>query len=344
VNTSGHRKTLDRTAKALAQLLGVEQSSLRFPARQPDAIVAGDGLLFVVREVRSNSIGQIAIAAEAAQKRADEVGRGAIPLVVSPFMSEAGRERCEAAAVAWLDFSGNARILIPGTRIVSLGMPNLFKRRGRPSSAFAPQSARLTRWLLTHSDRAWSQRNLAQATHMDEGFVSRIIGKLAEDRLIVRTDDGLVRARDPNLLLDAWREKYRFDKHQIIRGHVAARSGDALLNELGKVLSKSDVKYAATGLGAAWLLTGFAGFRLVSLYLKEQPSSDLIERLSFREETRGANLWLIVPNDEGVFQGSAAIRGIECVHPVQAFLDLGAHPERAKEAATELRKRLLIWN
>jgi hypothetical protein len=30
-----------------------------------------------------------------------------------------------------------------------------------------------------------------------------------------------------------------------------------------------------------------------------------------------------------------------CAHPVQIYLDLLAHPERAKEAAEELRKRLL---
>jgi hypothetical protein len=31
------------------------------------------------------------------------------------------------------------------------------------------------------------------------------------------------------------------------------------------------------------------------------------------------------------------------VHPVQAYLDLAAHPERAKEAADELRSRFMSW-
>ena len=35
--------------------------------------------------------------------------------------------------------------------------------------------------------------------------------------------------------------------------------------------------------------------------------------------------------------------GIATVHPVQAYLDLQAHPERAKEAANEIRSRLLRW-
>jgi hypothetical protein len=34
---------------------------------------------------------------------------------------------------------------------------------------------------------------------------------------------------------------------------------------------------------------------------------------------------------------------IKCVHPVQVYVDLKDHPERAAEAAAELRDRLLGW-
>lgn len=64
--------------------------------------------------------------------------------------------------------------------------------------------------------------------------------------------------------------------------------------------------------------------------------------LGFREEARGANTWLVVPNDEGVFDGMEAIADIPCVHPVQVYVDLKDHPERASEAAVELKKRLLL--
>jgi hypothetical protein len=90
-------------------------------------------------------------------------------------------------------------------------------------------------------------------------------------------------------------------------------------------------------------MTRFAGFRLVTFYLREQPPAALLDELSFREEERGANVWLVVPNDEGVFHGSSEREGIRCVHPVQVYLDLGAHPERASEAATELREQYVSW-
>lgn len=108
-------------------------------------------------------------------------------------------------------------------------------------------------------------------------------------------------------------------------------------------LRDEGVEHAATDLAAAWLLTRFAGFRLASIYALELPPLPLLERLGFREEERGANTWLVVPNDEGVLHGASECDGIRCVHPVQAYLDLEAHPERLREAADRLRAEHLRW-
>jgi len=266
-----------------------------------------------------------------------------VPLVAVPFMGDAGRKLCAEADVAWLDLSGNARIFAPGLYILVEGKPNLFKRRGRPSSAFAPKSSRIVRWLLMHPDEPLTQREMARATDTDEGYTSKIVGKLDQDGLIVKDTSGAIKPRDPDLLLDAWREVYEFSKHHIIRGHVAARSGEVLLRQLADNLKQASARHAATGLAAAWLLDRFAGFRTATFYLTEDPSSELLDFLSFREEKRGANVWLVVPNDVGVFHGATEIDGIRCVHPVQVYLDLQAHPERAEEAARKVRATHLSW-
>jgi hypothetical protein len=74
------------------------------------------------------------------------------------------------------------------------------------------------------------------------------------------------------------------------------------------------------------------------------PSPALLEQLDCREDPRGANLWLAVPNDAGVFHGAVEKDGIRCVHPVQVYLDLKFRPERATEAAEHLRAGLLTWS
>jgi hypothetical protein len=264
-------------------------------------------------------------------------------MVAVPYMGEVGRRVCEEANVAWLDLSGNARIFAPGIRVRVEGQPNRFKRPGRPSTAFAPKSSRITRWLLMHPNRPIIQRELAEQTGVDEGFTSRIVARLEDDDLVVRDPNGAIRPRDPDLLLDAWSEAYDFSKHRVIRGHVTARSGDLLLRRVAGELVKHGGRHAATGLAAAWLFTRFAGFRIVTIYMGEDPSKPLLEDLAFRDEASGANLWLVIPDDEGVFDGAAERDGVRCVHPVQAYLDLQAHPERAGDAARELRRDCLTW-
>jgi hypothetical protein len=194
-----------------------------------------------------------------------------------------------------------------------------------------------------HADQSVSQREIARATDMNEGFVSRIATRLERENYVIRDERSAIRPRDPELLLDAWRERYDFSRHHLIRGHVAERSGESVLQSVAETLAKEKVEYAATGLAAAWLFTHFAGFQLTTIYLAEDPSDGLMRRLTFREGSRGANVWLVIPRDAGVFQGGVSENGVQCVHPVQAYLDLKAQPERATEAAERLRAERLAW-
>lgn len=329
---------IQQMAERLAELVTIAPSEIRLGAEAAGAggTVRVGPFTFAVEWTGSGQAGPVAKAMERAQGYAAEIN-GAVPLVAVPFMGDAGRQRCADADVAWMDLSGNARIFAPGLRILVEGKPNLFKKRGRPSSAFAPKSSRIARWLLMHTDEAPTQREIARATDIDEGYTSKIVGRLVQDGFIVKNRSGAIEPRDLDLLLDAWREAYDFSKHHIIRGHIAARSGDVLLRRLADKLKRASTTYAATGLAAAWLLDRFAGFRTTTIYLAQEPSSEVLASLSFREEERGANVWLVVPNDEGVFHGAAEVEGIRCVHPVQVYLDLLAHPERANEAAKKLR-------
>lgn len=337
-----------QVASRLAELVDVAPAEVQVVRSQrastPDSVVELAGITFAVAYKSSGSTAPVAAAIEQVRELASSVGPRAVPLVAVPFMGPVGRRRCEDAGVAWLDLSGNARIFAPGIRVLVEGQPNRFKSRGRPSSAFAPKSARISRWLLMHARRPLKQRDIAQATGMDEGFTSRIISRLVAGNLVHRRPDGEIQLQDPDLLLDAWREAYDFSMHQIIRGHVAARSGEDALRLLADRLQGRGVPYAATGLAAAWLLTGFAGFRLATMYVAVRPEPGVLESLGFREEERGANVWIVIPKDEGVFQGADTRDGVVCVHPVQAYLDLKDQPERANEAAAQLRTELLNWS
>jgi hypothetical protein len=266
-----------------------------------------------------------------------------IPLLVVPYMGERGRELCREAGVHWMDLSGNAVIRTDRILVDVQGRPNGFLRRGRPSSAFAPKSARVTRFLLQDPKTGHRQREIARATALDEGYVSRIVRRLMDDDLLSKGTDGRLEVRDPDRLLEAWAEAEDFTRHRIQRGFIAAKSGQELIDRMNDALAPSGNQYAFTGLAGAWLLTGFATFRVTTVFVLSPPSPAVLTRAGFLDEPKGANCWVVVPRDEGVFLGLHSVHDVPCASPVQVYVDLKDHPERAKEAAEEVRRRAVPW-
>jgi hypothetical protein len=264
-------------------------------------------------------------------------------LVVVPKMGETGARLCEEAGVSWMDWAGNAQIEAPGV-LVSIRGRVAHGPRGRPPSLFAPRASRLAHALLLDPTRTPTQAELASETGLGVAVVASTMARYEEAGFAVH-DGGRPRRYaliGPDQLLDAWREDYSFARHTTLAGHVAARSGRDLLERLSGALAAA-IPYAVTALAGAWLMAPHADFRLVTTYVEGWPHPDVLESLGFREEPRGANLWLVVPRDSEPLERAQETRGIRHVSPVWAYLDLKGHPERSEEAAEELRRQRLRW-
>lgn len=303
-----------------------------------DAVADAGGRHWLVQIKSSSSPG--VVAAVAPQLAAINHPTGRAVLVV-PYMTPAGARAADERRLNWIDLSGNAHLRDDQLHIWVQGHPNAFARRGRPSSAFAPKSSRIARILLLNPQHWWRQKELSERTDLDAGRVSRIVGRLADEQLLER-DGPLLRPRDPDLLLDAWADEYRFDRHDLISGHVTGAGVD-LAHEVGDRLRHHGIDHAFTGLPAAYALDQFARFRLVSVYVDGDPR-DAADSLDLRRNDRGANIQLIGPDDRGVFDGRIDADGLPCVARVQVYLDLLNLPERAAEAAEQLRSDAGLWN
>jgi hypothetical protein len=309
-------------------------------ADSPDLLAHFDGLNLAVEVKHGDDIGLL----DRSLRQLEEYARslpGAVFVVAVPYMGPKARDYMRSRDASWLDLSGNADIQGPGLRILIEGRPNQFASPGRPSTAFSPKASRLTRAMLVEPERWWLQKELAEATGLSNGYVSKVIARLSEDDQVERRDDdGRVRANSPRVLLDAWSQAYDFRKHKIVRLHAVGRTGEAVLRAVTEKLDQyRGLRWAATGLAAAWQWTRFADFRLVTLFAS-QPLFET-DRLGLRQVDEGENVWLVVPQDEGVFYAAEQVEGVMCVHPVQAYVDLLAHPERAQEAARHLRSTRL---
>jgi hypothetical protein len=310
-----------------------------------DFSVAVGSKLFVVDVSTEASIPRLVSSlARLATSAAEQKSLGKttfVYLVVVPFMGPSGKEFCRNNKLNWLDLSGNADIQAGNLRILVEGRPNLFQRVGRPSSFFTPKASRISRWFLTNGEKSVSQKQLCEGTRLSKGYVSTVLRGLKKEALVREEADGY-RAVDRELLLKAWAERYDFSRHRVIKGAMPVRSGQDAIERISRVLGPRD--YAATGLAGAWYLDHFAMFRTATVYLAAAPTAALFSDLSFMEGERGANTWLVLPNDEGVFDRCGVTdEGVNCAHWVQVYLDLAGHPERSKEAAEHLKQTHQHW-
>lgn len=310
------------------------------PADGPDGTFedrSGRRWLFEVKA--SSSPGIVTRAAERLRRFTVELRDAGdlLLVIVVPYMSPGGARAAEQAGVNWMDLSGNASIAAEGLRVFVSGRPNAFPAIGRPSSPFAPRSARIARTLLLDPGRWWRQKDLATATDLDDSQVSRVVRRLRDERLLA-VRDRAVRPVDAGLLLEAWRDHYRFDRHDIVVGHVTG-TGVEVARRLAERLQDRSVRHAFTGLPAAWANDHFATFRLTTVYVGGDPR-EAADAANLRRETRGANVQLVGPNDPGVFAGARDYDDLVCVSPAQVYLDLRNLPERASDAADHLWARM----
>jgi len=306
--------------------------------RGVDIVIDAGGRRWLAEAKASSSPGTVAAAAD---QLAAVAAHDAVPLLVVPYMTPAGARAAADRGLNWIDLSGNAYLRDDELYVWIQGRPNQFSARGRPSSPFAPKSSRIARALLLEPERWWVQKALAKYTDLDPGRVSRVVRRLDDDQLLER-DGSHLRPREPDLLLDAWADDYRFDRHDIVTGHLSG-SGVELARDLDQRLHDADVDHAFTGLPAAWAVDRFARFRLTSVYVAGDPRR-AADAVRVRRNERGANVQLIGPDDRGVFDGQGMIDELPCVSPVQVYLDLGHLPERAAEAAEQLRADGRLWH
>ncbi len=117
------------------------------------------------------------------------------------------------------------------------------------------------------------------------------------------------------------------------------------LTSLTARLTKTNTRYAVTDTLTVSELAPVAETRAVIVYVDS--IDEAIARLALRVTEKGANVMLIEPEDEGVFEGSVVRGGICVVAVSQAARDLltspGRGPAEAEALITWMRENEEAW-
>jgi len=284
----------------------------------------------------------------AVQQAADDLRRylsrhpgDAAPVVMAPYLSPQARDVCRREQVGYLDFMGNALIAFDTVYIEREvpGRPEAERRALR--SLYKPKSARILRRLLREPGRSWRTAELADAAAVSTGLVSTVGTALRERGWAEQTEQGLV-LTDPNALLDSWGEDYEPPKGQEVRRYTTLH-GKALGEQLKRLVGAEGRVALASFTAADWLAP-YARHPNSYFYADEAGLARLEDLLELSEATKGANVTIVVPEEEGVLDDAVRTAdNLVVTSPVQTYLDLLQTGDRGREAADVLRQRLLEW-
>jgi hypothetical protein len=181
---------------------------------------------------------------------------------------------------------------------------------------------------------------IALATRLTPGYVSRLLDSLDGEALIERTKRGQVFSTDVPGLLRRWTESYNVFKTNRPQSFVA-RQGPAKLMQ--RFADDGDI--AVTGSFAAVRLAPVAAPALLVAYVRDVETT--ATAFGLLPADRGANVVLLRPFDEVVWERTMTADGICCVSPSQAAADCltgnGRMPSEGEALVTWMVENQAEW-
>lgn len=310
--------------------------SARGRSARPDGSVevratdGSTGRLVIEAKARLEPRGVDAIAATARKARAESP-----VLVVSPYLSPSTTERLRSLDIAYLDLTGNARVVLakPGLFIESQGATAAPDRKARPARSLkGTKAGRIVRTLVDQK-RPLGVREIALKADVDAGYVSRILAFLDSEALVTRVGHGQIESVDWAGLLRRWAREAPLDARGAVRSYLEPRGLQVFLTGLERFRAR----YAVTGGIAAARLAPIAPPRLAIVWMR--PDASGTPPPGLRPAESGANVLLVEPADDLVFEGATEVGGISYAAPSQVAADLLTSPGRGPSEG----EALLEW-
>jgi hypothetical protein len=210
-----------------------------------------------------------------------------------------------------------------------------------------PEAGRIIRALLVPANASirWTQREMQNhcRPNVSLGLVNKVVRHLRDEAFTAESPDGGFHLLDPLKLLFAWRDAYRFDRHER-RSYFSLLQGKKLRDTLCQLSSDAEgIAYAS--FSAADFQAPHVRQPKTWLYVRQQDLSGFEERLDAKPVDSGENLVVLIPHDDGVFcfadtGGSDEMR-LPCTNAVQTYVDLYHSGGRGQEAAEALLEQRL---
>jgi hypothetical protein len=272
--------------------------------------------------------------------------RSQVWVLAAPFISLRMAQLCQELRWSWFDLAGNCHLSVPGAfQLERTGQPPVHRVPKAGANLSTPEAARIVRALLAtdNAGRKWTQRDLQlhARPNVSIGLVNKVVRHLHDEAFLEKLPDGGFKLRAPVELLKAWRDVYRFDRHQR-RSYFTLLQSLRLQEALAKLESMTGGHAAYAAFSAADFQAPHVRQPKTWLYVAADWEDKFREVAEAKLVASGENLVVLIPEDDGVFYlgdgGTIGGRRLSCTNAVQTYVDLfhcGGRGEEAAEALLE---------
>ncbi|MEI8289113.1 MAG: hypothetical protein WCH99_06535 [Verrucomicrobiota bacterium] len=274
--------------------------------------------------------------------------KAVVRVLALPWVSPRIVELCAEHGWSWLDLAGNYRLDVPGLlRLQHAGKAPVHKSPRPTANLSTSEAGRIVLALLlpANAGMRWTQREMQNHCRpsVSLGLVNKVVRHLRDEAFIEESDDGF-HLRNPLKLLLAWRDVYRFDRHER-RGYFTLLQGKKLRDALAGLDSQTGGLAVYASFSAAEFQAPHVRQPKTWLYVRQQDLAKFEELVEAKPVDSGENLVILIPDDEGVFYlGDGGMMGenrLACTNVVQTYVDLWHSGGRGQEAAEALLEQRL---
>jgi len=270
---------------------------------------------------------------------------GASFLVAAPYLGERTRDRLRENGLNYLDFTGNTYLRVdePAIYLSSQGASKDPDRIARPARTLrGVKAARIVRALVDFRSPL-GVRQVAEIAQTDPGNVSRLLELLEREDLIQRSPQGGIQGVDWDALLRAWARDYSLMETNKCFTYLDPRGLSNFTTRLRSL--PIEMRYAVSGSLAAARRAPVAPSRLAVVFVDSAAAA--AAALGLVPAETGANVLLVEPKGDFVFERAAIDEGLTYVAPSQAVADLltgsGRNPAEAEELLDWMRRNENDW-
>lgn len=271
-------------------------------------------------------------------------------LLVSPHIPESLANDLRQAGIPHADLNGRLFVQKPSFLLDRRPGDIRFRNPRTGPDPFSQKASRIIRVLLSRRERSLTQEDLSNWTNVSRSIVSQVLSKLVEEEWVEQKSPSgrrtsahyqlanFDRLLDAWVAADDWRKRTAIHQFSVLSNRpeeIAANVRDLFQPKEPEPGTPERAKVVFTQWFAGWLRFPYTTPPVVTAYL---PDKRLLDTVPYRRVNSGGNLWLVVPEDAGVFQEAQDWKGFLLASDVQIYLDLLQVGQRGPDQAAELRK------